>query len=390
MREELQQCIREGLQKIVISNPRNSQCSYQKIVIRQVVDAYQIEQYTKTQVFHENVKFHELSEKIECYLESGYRQMNIWDTEWEYQILLNKKGVPNIRKNPVKEQNSIGNKMITKSHNRKKNYLIPEGTVVPPLVDMGIFTKEGMIVKSMYDKFRQINRFLEILDDEVRSFSKDRIVNIIDFGCGKSYLTFVVYYYFTMIRKQPVHIVGLDLKEKVIEDCNEAARKYGYENLHFEVGDIKGYNADFTVDIVMTLHACDTATDYALYHAIRWNTSLILSVPCCQHEVNEQIDTDQFHMLTRYGIVKERFAALFTDACRANLLHYSGYKTQILEFVDLSNTPKNLLLRARKTAIPQKDRENYLQEVEQCMKEFQVRPALYRLLIENRENCGNE
>lgn len=384
MNEALRACITNDTKRIIISNPKKKSELYHKIAINQLEDGYQIEQFTKTQVFHENIPAEQVCNKVAQILMNSYRQIDIWNSQYEYHILLNKNGEPTIKKKMIgeaqKNRPDTATQILAKSHNREKSYLIKEGQIIPPLVDMGIFTKDGKVVKSMYDKYKQINRFIEILDDEAKMLVKERPINIIDFGCGKSYLTFIVYYYFQYILKQPVNIVGLDLKEQVIHNCNLAAQKYGYDNLHFEVGDIQGYQADFPVDIVITLHACDTATDYALYHAIRWNTELILSVPCCQHEVNKQIENDDYHMLMRYGIVKERFSALLTDACRANLLHYCGYKTQIMEFVDLANTPKNLLLRAKRTRLPKKDREMYLKEAKQCMESFSVKPALYRLL----------
>ena len=366
----------EAPDKLVLSNPRKKTETYKKIVIRKLDKGYLAEQYTDKQVFHENIPFSELESFLNRIPFHNYKQLDMWDLSAEHHILIGKDGDLHWTKKQLQENV----KMQAKTANREKKYLIPEGTVVAPLVDLGIFTAEGKIVRTMYDKYRQINRFLEMLDDEAGKLAGDETLHIIDFGCGKSYLTFIVYYYFTEIRKQNVHIVGLDLKADVIEHCNEAAAKYGYKNLRFEVGDINGYKADFPVDLVMTLHACDTATDYALFNAIMWDAKLILSVPCCQHEVNKQMTSDELHILTRYGIVKERTAALMTDAIRANLLHCCGYKAQILEFVDLSHTPKNLLIRASKTKIPEPVRKQYLKEAEQLMNAFQLSPCLYRLL----------
>lgn len=374
--------------KIIISKPISSGTAYRKIVIEKKESYYQAASYTEKQVFHQNIRNNELESYLADTVVGSYLQVNAWDDEKEHMLLISQKG-----KVSYKTKRASGDMAKKASaHNRKKQYLIEEGTVVAPLVDMGIFTAEGKVVKSMYDKFRQINRFLEIIDDGVRDYPVDEL-NIIDFGCGKSYLTFVLYYYFTEIRKRKVHIVGLDLKADVIKNCNAAAKKYGYENLHFEIGDINGYQADFPVDMVVTLHACDTATDFALFNAIQWNAKMIFSVPCCQHELNQQIDTESFSLMTRYGIIKERFSALATDAIRANLLEYCGYKTQLLEFIDFAHTPKNILIRAvkkgntagaksAKAIVPTSVKRRYLEEVERMMEEFHFKPTLYKLLAD--------
>ena len=216
------------------------------------------------------------------------------------------------------------------------------------LVDLGVQTPEGRVIKAKYNKFRQINRYLEFIEDVLKKLPDEGPLFIIDFGCGKSYLTFAMYYYLHELRRYETEIVGLDLKADVIADCNALAVKYGYRGLHFEQGDIGSYTCSRRVDMVVSLHACDTATDYALEKAIRWNAKVILAVPCCQHEVNRQIQNRELAPLLKYGLLKERMAALATDAIRAGLLEEMGYETQILEFIDMEHTPKNLLIRAVK------------------------------------------
>ena len=301
---------------------------------------FQLESFTKTQAFHKNLTVEETKDELAKLLEE-FRQVQVETVSEDITVLISKKGKATIKRKRKKVQA----KAADLSHNRKKKYILEEGIVVPFLQDLGVMTQDGKIVRTKMDKFRQINRFLEFVEDILPQLDKDRELTLLDFGCGKSYLTFILYHYFTNIRKIPVHMTGLDLKEDVIEKCNLAAKKYGYKNLHFELGDICGYQSSEQVDMVITLHACDTATDYALYHAVRWNTDMIFSVPCCQHELNSQMQSEDYSILTRYGLIKERTAALMTDAIRANLLEVCGYKTDILEFVDFAHTPKNLLQR---------------------------------------------
>ena len=250
---------------------------------------------------------------------------------------------------------------------------------IPPLVDLGVLTPEGKVVKAKYDKFKQINRFVELLNDVLAKNPRETL-RIVDFGCGKSYLTFVVYYYVTQVLRKKADIVGLDLKEDVIAHCSAVAEKYGYTGLHFRCGDIRDYLADQAPDLVITLHACDTATDYALYHAAQWGSEAILSVPCCQHELNLQVTRDALPPLTDYGILKERLCALATDAVRAKLLESQGYEVQVLEFIDLAHSPKNLLLRARKAPVSSEKRQAARQEAARLLQLLGAEQTLWKLL----------
>ena len=363
--------------KIVLSNVADKEQRIQKVQIEKKEKHFQIAQYSDKQVFHKNVDEEELIAFCVEELGVNFLQLNAWMLGGEASLKLTKK-----RKLlfDIKKADNSALADEIRDNNRKKNYILEEGRVIEPLIDMGIFTKEGRIVSSMYDKFKQINRFIEIIDDEL----KKKIIthlNIIDFGCGKSYLTFIVYYYLTEIKKIRVNMIGLDLKEDVIRKCNKAVKKYGYENLSFELGDINGYSAPFKVDMVITLHACDMATDFALYNAVSWGAGYIFSVPCCQHELNAQIKSEKFSLMTRYGIIKERFSALVTDAIRGNLLEYMGYNVNLLEFVDLSHTPKNILIRAVKN--PNKAESVKLRamdEVKRMMEEYGINQALYRMI----------
>ncbi len=380
---ELEQYIKmmvdADVKKMIISNPTRGTNEFKKLVVEIKSGAkYQISKYTKTQVFHENLSKKDIASRCYELTEGLFKQINGMSDSEEHIILISKKGKATYKVKKKADDKVVLNK---KALEGKKNYILEEGMKIPPLVDMGVFTSDGSVVKSKYDKYKQINRFIEILDDEISQGNITKL-NVIDFGCGKSYLTFVVYYYLTKIKNIEVNMIGLDLKESVIKNCNEAAKKYGYDKLHFELGDINGYKTPFDVDMVITLHACDTATDFALYNAVMWNAKMIFSVPCCQHELNKQIKTENLNILSRYGIIKERFCALATDAIRANILECQGYKTQILEFVDFDNTPKNLLIRAvRRPTTPKSKIESAKKEIESMIQEFGFAPTLYNLLM---------
>ena len=378
MKAILEEILNQDVDRLIISNPKSKDSEYKKIVIRPVLlkgkSVFQFEKYTQKQVFHENCTKEECLVKLMEFMEV-FKQCDAFTAQKNYVVKISKKGKVFVSS----KENKVQPKVVVKEHNRSKNYLIPDGTFVEPLYDLGVFTKEGKVVNAMYDKYKQINRFIEMIDDCITPEMKH--LNIIDFGCGKSYLTFILYYYLVYIKKISVYMVGLDLKAEVIKNCNEIARKYGYDTLEFKVGDINGYKSDVPIDMVISLHACDTATDYALYNAIQWNAKMIFSVPCCQHEINGQIKSDEFSLFTKYGLLKERMSALITDEIRANLLESESYKVQVLEFIDMSHSPKNILLRCVKSdSISKQKKEKALMEVEKIMETFHLTPTLYTLL----------
>lgn len=360
-----------------ISNPRNNS-KYIKGYIRPVEikgnSMMQIELFTKTQSFAHNYNYDEFSEIINTIMLDSFFQLNIITNEYNYSFKYTKKN--HLLSNKIK--NKEIKTLLNVSHNKQKKYILNDGNIIPPLVDLGVMTQDGKIVPSYYDKYRQINRFLEIIDDTIKAF-KEQELNIIDFGCGKSYLTFIVYYYLVNIKNIKTNIVGLDLKADVIKKCNEIAKNYGYNSLNFEIGDISLYKPHFRVDLIITLHACDVATDYAMYHAIKLHSKYLLSVLCCQHEINNQIKKSS-SFLASYGIVKERMSALLTDTIRAKLLEYSGYNVDILEFVDFDASPKNLLVRAKYTG---NSNAKALDEVKQILDEFTIDQTLYKLLFKS-------
>ena len=338
---------------------------------------FQAEEFIGKQAFHKNLTAEEAVDYLEGLMETSFRQLQLEAQDKSGTVLVSKKGKITVK---VKKKAAVENVAASASgqdsgstggsdaalkaawagglsHNRKKRYILEEGIPVPFLVELGVQTKDGAIVHAKYDKFRQINRFLEFIEDILPRLDRSRESVILDFGCGKSYLTFAMYYYLKELKGYPVRIIGLDLKKDVIEKCNGLAVKYGYEKLAFYTGDIASYEGVDQVDMVVTLHACDTATDFALEKAVRWGAKVILSVPCCQHELNGQMENELLEPVLQYGIIRERMAALFTDALRARILECCGYRVQILEFIDMEHTPKNLLIRAVKQGGPRKDRE---------------------------------
>lgn len=327
--------------------------------------------------FHKNYRKDALLEQIEKWMTEDYRQLQMDTTTQTIQALVSKKGKASIKQKIVPKKREA--KVL--EHNRKKRYLLEEGTPVPFLVDLGVMTPEGDIIKSRYDKFRQINRYLEFVEDILPELDRDRELTLIDFGCGKSYLTFAMYYYLTVKKKYRIRMIGLDLKRDVMDHCQELADQYGYEKLTFLTGDIADYDGVDQVDMVVSLHACDTATDYALEKALSWNAKVILAVPCCHHEVNRQIHSSQMKPLLKYGLIQERMAALMTDAFRADVLELEGYRVQVMEFIDMEHTPKNILIRAvkQKEGISQEKRQKLLGELKSCMEAWNVNPLFYRL-----------
>lgn len=366
----------------ILSNPRTKE-GIIKVKIRPVKlkeNLYiQLESFSKTQAFHENLEPEAAVERICGYMKE-FKQMQASTTNMDYIVLVSKKGKVTIQKKRAKE--TRGSKI--QAHNRVKNYILQEGMEVPFLQDLGVMTREGKIVRTKFDKFRQINRFLEFIEDILPQLDKQKEVTILDFGCGKSYLTFAMYYYLHEMQKYDIRIIGLDLKTEVIRHCNELSQKYGYDKLTFLEGDIADYEGVSEVDLVVTLHACDTATDFALAKAVGWNAKVILSVPCCQHELNAQMKNEVLAPIMKYGLLKERFAALVTDGLRAEYLESQGYETQILEFIDMEHTPKNILLRAVKTGKENKEKQKeYKEQIQACEDFLSVAPTLGRLLGED-------
>ena len=380
--ELLKRVLTSLLVDMVISGARGGG-DFIKIKVRPVMirDSlyFQVSRYTDKQVFHENMTAEDALETLSGWILHDFRQAQIRMQDEMVTVLVSKKG-----KATVKSKKAACLETQNLEHNRKKQYIIEEGTAVPFMIDLGVMTESGKIIRTRYDKYRQINRFLEFIEDILPELPTDRTVHIIDFGCGKSYLTFAMYYYLKVLKHYDIRITGLDLKQKVIEDCQALADRYGYDGLQFLCGDIADYNGTDEVDMVVTLHACDTATDYALYKAVKWHASVILSVPCCQHELNRKMQCETLSGAFQYGLIKERTAALMTDAMRGQLLEMKGYKTQLLEFIDMEHTPKNILIRGVKSKglLPKAARKQQMENYQKCRDFFGAELTLEKLFKE--------
>lgn len=382
------------IRRLIISDPRQKSAEgFRKAEVSQVLikkkAQWQIVRYTEKQSFQQNIDLDQLQPMLVDELTTHFSQLDGFTVQGTVLIRVSQKGKVLYRFRKTADQADCVPCSVPEAsgQNRQKQYLLSAEDAPRPLVDLGVVTKDGKIVQFRYDKFRQINRFVEIIDRSIEP-AVDHL-NIIDFGCGKSYLTFVLYDYLTRVRHIEVDAVGLDLKADVIADCNQIAQRYGYDRLHFEVGDIHGYQPEFDVDMVISLHACDTATDFALYNAISWGTKRIYSVPCCQHEINLASGKDMALSLSQYGLIKERFCALLTDAIRADLLRSEGYKVDVLEFIPLEHTPKNLMIRAilqpsqmDSTKAAQKEA---LQRVQETLSTYKLEGQTLYNMLQNRK-----
>ena len=360
--------------KIIVSNPRKKSYEIKKITIRPIEihgkEIYQLENHFTNKVTHVNFPYEKIGEILLDAM-NNFKQMNIFAQKADIQILANKISKPKV----ITSKPTLKSYQGTKAHNRKKNYIINDGEPCDFLIALGVMTKDGQVNKKYYNKFRQINRFLEIVNDSLSAIDKEN-VKIIDFGCGKSYLTFAIYYYLVKILGKKVDITGLDLKENVIRDCNKIAKELGYEGLKFKLGDIAEYK-DESCDMIVTLHACDTATDYALINAVDWNTKMILSVPCCQHELFSQIDNPVNNPFLKHGIIKDKFTEILTNGVRGLMLEACGYDVSMIEFTSLEHTAKNVMIKAVKLDNPsQKHKKKALAEYEALKETYKINPTI--------------
>ncbi len=369
----------DSLVKIIASSPMRGECK--KAVLRRIEGGrFTLERFIGDKAFHATVEPTELEKCLKTQVLGDFKQTEVFFADSVTTVLTNKKGTVT-----VKTKKAAGLMQVAE-HNRKKRYALSEGEDIPALRDLGIFTKENKVAAPMRDKYRQINRFIETVDDVFSSFEGE--LTVLDFGCGKSYLTFVLYYYLTVKKGLKTQVIGYDLKEDVVNNCNETAKKYGYDGLKFVRADVKEDKLyDQKIDMIVSLHACDTATDYALSYAVQKKVKYIFSVPCCQHEINSQIRRGgDFDIFLRHGLIKERFSALLTDAIRAEALQNAGYRVDCLEFVGFDASPKNLMLRAVLTGNERDDNR----EEEQLLKKYSASQTLLNLLKQKGERIEQE
>lgn len=364
------------LLKIIFTVKRKKSTEYKKIALRPVTIKgelmYQAEYHFDKKVTHRNISFHEILDFSESVIKNEFKQINILMENEDIQILASKPDRPKI----IRQENKTARKPANLSHNRKKQYIINEGEPCDFLIKLGVMSPEGKIFKKHYAKFRQINRFLEIADDSFKNLPSSGTLRIIDFGCGKSYLTFALYYYLKQVRERDVEIIGLDLKKDVIDFCNKIATELRYTDLKFITGDIADYRSN-GADMVVTLHACDTATDYALINAVHWNSKVILSVPCCQHELFSQIENPINEPMLKHGIIKDKFTELLTDGLRGLKLEAMGYDVNMIEFTSLEHTSKNIMIKAvLNDRTDDLSKNKAMREYEKLKAFYNVKPAI--------------
>ena len=377
----------ENFIKIVFSDRQGG--DFNKIIIKPLflksAKNIQIESFKDNKAFHKNIDLNNLQE-----LEDNLKEY----IDNFKQILLQIEGsdISFIRKKESFSRREKESNLIKTSngHNKKKQYILNEGDKIDFLIELGLMSVEGKILKSSYNKFKQINKYLEFIDDVIEELKTKKLItnhiNVLDFGCGKSYLTFALYYYLKNYRKDlTFSIVGLDLKKDVIEFCNKLAKKLNYENLEFLNGNIKDYDKSKEVDLVFSLHACNNATDYSLEKALSLNAKAILAVPCCHHEFFEKIQKNknsEFHntlkIMVDNGVVLDKFATLATDSFRSLSLELCGYKTKMIEFIDMEHTPKNILIKAIKSK--SSDLKEKLVEYNKLKEFLGIKPLLEDLI----------
>ena len=418
LKDALGRLLNRELKRITCSNP-NGSSDFIKLTVRPVEIRgrllFQVEEFTDKQAFQKNLERDVAAGYVAGQIGTVYRNAEGFSGTASLHVMVSKKGKMTMKLRGISGEQAAGapakrpgsarigapgheaagrsrtgggsgtgvpaaggweNPCL--SHNRSRNYILPEGEPVAFLVDLGVMTRDGRVVKGKYDKFRQINRFLEFIEDILPELSQERTNTILEFGCGKSYLTFARSYSLKEVRGYPIRVTGLDLKKDVIALCSRLGEKFGFKDLQFCHGDIAGYEGADQVDMVVSLHACDTATDFALAKAVKWGAKVILSVPCCQHELNRQLENELLGPVLQYGIIKERMAALLTDGIRARLLEEAGYRTQLLEFIDMEHTPKNIMIRAVRRG--KRPAESGREALLRLMEELHVEPALLRLL----------